>query len=62
MRRQYVGDFGLFVQQRGLALAVCGGVFPVTTPVVTIGVPIASVASMSARKRSTATPLGGSGP
>ena len=45
-----------------LALAVCCGVFHVTTPVFVTVVPIARPASITARKRSTTDSPGCSGP
>src|SRR5882724_3160156 len=45
-----------------LALAVCGGVFHVTTPVLVTIVPAASVLPSVARKRRSIIPPGASGP
>jgi len=45
-----------------LALAVCGGVFHVTTPVLVTIVPAASVLPSVARKRRSIVPPGASGP
>ena len=45
-----------------LALAVCGGVFHVTTPVLVTVVPAASVLPSLARKRRSIAPPGASGP
>ena len=45
-----------------LALAVCAGVFQVTTPVLSIVVPSGKPGSIVARKRSTADAPAGSGP
>src|SRR5256884_2822665 len=45
-----------------LALAVCGGGFHVTTPVLVTIVPAASVLPSAARKRKSLVPPGASGP
>src|SRR4029077_9815842 len=45
-----------------LALAVCGGMFHVTTPVLVTIVPVASVPPSVARKRKSIVPPGASGP
>src|SRR5574340_502621 len=45
-----------------LALAVCGGVLHVTTPVLVTIVPVASVLPSVARKRRSIVPPGASGP
>src|SRR5713101_1423615 len=45
-----------------LALAVCGGVFHATTPVLVTIVPAASVLPRVARKRRSIVPPGASGP